>query len=77
MKAILEYNLPEDTQEFERTFRATDLCAVIWDMEQFFRNKLKHEDLTGQSADEAYDKAWDKLRDLKEENGIDLDQIFS
>ena len=43
MKAILEFNLPEDKEEFDVTSRGMDWALLAWDIEQFIRNKIKYE----------------------------------
>ena len=43
MKAILEFNLPEDTEEFEVASKAMDWSILAWDIDQFIRNKIKYE----------------------------------
>ncbi len=42
MKAILEFNLPEDREAFEIASKAMDWALVAWEMDQLLRNKLKH-----------------------------------
>jgi hypothetical protein len=43
MKATLEFNLPEDNEEFEITSKAMDWAILAWDIDQFIRNKIKYE----------------------------------
>ena len=43
MKAILEFNLPEDNEEFEAATKAMDWAILAWDIDQFIRNKIKYE----------------------------------
>ena len=43
MKAILEFNLPEDKEEFDVASRGMDWALLAWDMDQFIRNKIKYE----------------------------------
>ena len=43
MKAILEFNLPEDKEEFEVASKAMDWSILAWDIDQFIRNKVKYE----------------------------------
>ena len=45
MKAILEFELPEDKEEFDAASKGMDWAIVAWDMDQLLRNKLKHGDL--------------------------------
>ena len=42
MKAILEFDLPEDRTEYEITGRASEFYCVLWDIDQHCRQILKH-----------------------------------
>ena len=42
MKAILEFELPEDKEEFDAASKGMDWAIVAWDMDQLLRNKLKY-----------------------------------
>ena len=43
MKAILEFNLPEEQSEFDMAARANSMHAALWDMAQeIFRPARKH-----------------------------------
>ena len=43
MKAILEFNLPEDKEEFETATKAMDWALLVLHIDQFIRNKIKYE----------------------------------
>ena len=43
MKAILEFNLPEDKEEFDVASRGMDWALLVLDIDQFIRNKIKYE----------------------------------
>ena len=45
MKAILEFELPEDKENFDASAKGMDWAIVAWDMDQLLRDKLKHGDL--------------------------------
>ena len=42
MKAILEFNLPEDKEEFDVASKGMDWSLVAWDIDQLLRDKLKY-----------------------------------
>jgi len=44
MKAILEFNLPEEKEEFNAASKGMDWALVAWDTDQLLRNKLKYEE---------------------------------
>ena len=43
MKAILEFNLPEDKEEFDAASKGMDWALLVWHIDQFIRNKIKYE----------------------------------
>ena len=43
MKAILEFELPDDKVEFDAASKAMDWALLVWDIDQFIRNKIKYE----------------------------------
>jgi len=49
MKAILEFELPEDKEHFDVTSRGMDWALVVWDMDQMMRQRLKYAELTNDS----------------------------
>ena len=45
MKAILEFNLPADKENFDASAKGMDWAIVAWDLDQLLRKKLKYGDL--------------------------------
>ena len=43
MKAILEFDLPEDEELFQVADRGMDWALLVWHIDQFIRNKIKYE----------------------------------
>lgn len=62
-KAILEFNLPEETIEHRLAVNAGNYYSVLWDIDQYLRGKLKHGDLKGEQY-EVLDKTREEIRDL-------------
>ena len=75
MKAILEFNLPEDDHEFKMATQGASMHSVLWEMDQWLRAQYKYMPDTEYSEDkyEAYENARNQLRDIMFENGINLD----
>lgn len=77
MKAILEYNLPEDQIEFEFATNGSKWWKVCWDIDQWLRQQYKY--MTDEEYNEdkynAYIEARDKLREIMNENGVNLDDV--
>ena len=66
MKAILEFNLPEDKEEFDVSSRGMDWALLAWDIDQFIRNKIKYE----QDRDGVLQLVRDELNFRIEEKGL-------
>ena len=49
MKAILEFELPEDQNTFDVATRGMDWAGVVWDMDQIMHKKIKYEELSDDS----------------------------
>ena len=43
MKAILEFDLPEDEELFQVADRGMDWALLVWHIDQFIQNKIKYE----------------------------------
>jgi len=73
MKAILEFELPDDKVEFDAASKAMDWAILAWDMEQYIRNRLKYqteEDLETSSAKEELQLLRNELHHQMEESGL-------
>jgi hypothetical protein len=67
MKAILEFNLPEDNQEFELASKALKMFGTLWDFDVWLRTEIKY------NNQEQYEPVREKLRELMNDNRIDFD----
>ena len=74
MKAILEFDLPEDESDFHITSRAMNWALVAWDMDQFLRDKLKYGH-DYKTVDEALEKVRDELYVILDDHEVTLDDI--
>lgn len=77
MKATLEFNLPEDSREFEVATKGGNMHSVLWDMDQWLRTQYKYMSDEEYSEDkyETYEKCREHLRGLMLENGINIDLL--
>jgi hypothetical protein len=73
MKAILEFDLPEENHEFANATQGAKMRSVLWELDQWLRAKLKYEELSDDQYD-AFKQTRDELRRLLIEENIDLDQ---
>ena len=42
MKAIIEFELPEDQEEYQMANNASKMYMALWDIRQLLRSKLKY-----------------------------------
>jgi len=70
MKAILEYNLPDEQQEYDLANKGSDLSIIIWDFDQWLRNEVKYNNELTDKESDTYYKIRDKLREIMEEHDI-------
>ena len=69
MKAILEFNLPEDKEEFDAASKGMDWALVAWDMDQLLRDKLKYGDLLPNTRAEL-EEIRDTLNEMLADRGL-------
>ena len=66
MKVILEFNLPEDKEEFDAASRGMEWALLVWHIDQFIRNKIKYE----QDRDGVLQLVRNELNFQMEEKGL-------
>lgn len=76
MKATLEFNLPEDQQDFQMAVNATKFWSVLYELDQELRSKTKYapDDLPQDKYD-AYQEVRDRMYELMNEYNISLDMV--
>lgn len=75
MKAILEFQLPEDQLEFDLAVKGSKMHLVLWEMDQWLRAQYKYMPDNEYSEDkyETFEKCREQLRELMFENGLKFD----
>ena len=74
--AILEFNLPDDNQEFLLATKGLDFWSVLWELDQDLRAKTKYApDNLPQDKYDAYQEVRDKLYELMSESNITFDMV--
>jgi hypothetical protein len=74
MKAILEFDLPDDQDEFTMATKASKYWVALWDISQRYRSKLKHEQLS-ESEYLLIEAERDAFFEILEGHGINLNEI--
>ena len=69
MKAILEFNLPEDKEEFDTASKGMDWALVVWDIDQLLRKKLKYGNLLPNTTAEL-EEIRDTLNEMLADRGL-------
>lgn len=76
MKAVLEFQLPEDKDDFECASKANDLFLTIFDLDQFLRERIKYAtDQVPQEAIQSLQEVRDHLYNLLEERRLSLEML--
>ena len=76
MKAILEFNLPDDQQEFDLANSGLKFWSVLWELDQDLRAKTKYaSDDLPQDKYDAYQEVRDKLYELMSESNLSFDMV--
>ena len=69
MDATLHFNLPEDNLEFELAQKAGAFSAVIHEMDDYLRTKLKYEELS-EVEYKLYEEVRKTLFELRETHDV-------
>ena len=76
MKAILEFNLPDDQQDFELATKGLKFWSVLWELDQSLRSKTKYaSDDLPQDKYDAYQEIRDELYELMSNNDLSFDMV--
>jgi hypothetical protein len=72
-KVILEFDPIEDKEEMETALNGWKWKMLVWDLDQYLRSELKHNDILTDEVYEAIEKIRETLYELKNESGLKLD----
>ena len=76
MKATLEFNLPDDQDEFVLATNGLKFWSVLWELDQSLRSKTKYApDSLPQDKYDAYQEIREELRELMSNNNISFDMV--
>jgi fatty acid-binding protein DegV len=71
MKAILEFNLPDDQGEYELCNKAQEMSDAIKDIRDYLRSKVKY-DTQDEKKWEAYDEVYQQFYEIINDYNIKL-----
>lgn len=75
MKAILEFNLPEDQPEFNTALQGSDWKHVCWQMDQLLRKHLKYDDDLKEDEVKMLQYVRDELRMMMNDSNVNFDEV--
>lgn len=75
MKAKLEFNLPEDNQEYLITVKANDMANFIFDLVYNTKKNL-YADIDDIDIEQGIDLTFQKIYELLEKHSIDIDELI-
>ena len=73
MKAILEFNLPEENIEFRAAINGENYKSAIWDFDQLLRSEMKYKELSDETY-KAYKYCREELRKILEQDNLFIEQ---
>jgi hypothetical protein len=74
MEAILKFNLPEETSDFELAVNAVKMYSIIWSLDQWLRTNTKYaSDNISSDTYKAYEQCRERLHELMTDYNISFD----
>jgi hypothetical protein len=73
MKAILEFDLPEDNTDFQAAINGSNYKSAIWDFDQLLRSEMKYKELPDDTY-QAYKWCREELRKILEQDNLFIEQ---
>lgn len=71
MKAVLEFQLPDEQEEFKLAQDGVLYSIVLHELDNYLRGKIKYEDLP-EEIDKIYQEIRDKLHEFSNEHGVEV-----
>jgi len=72
MKATLEFNLPEDNEEFNRAVKSADYYVCLFDFYQYLRREMKYNESLSEKERNIILKVIDTFNEILINNGIEI-----
>lgn len=74
MEAILKYNLPEESEEFEMVLNASKMSGLLFDYDQWLRAQIKYApDEMSQERLEAFEECREGLHEMLKQYNLNID----
>jgi len=72
MKATLEFNIPEDNEEFNRAVKAADYYVCIFDLFQYLKREMKYNEQLSDIERSTFERIREEFNEILTENGIEI-----
>jgi hypothetical protein len=69
MKAILEFDLPEDNEDFKAAINGSNYKHAHWQLDQLLRSEMKYKELSKDTY-KAYEYCREELRKILEQDNL-------
>jgi hypothetical protein len=73
MKAVLEFDLPEDNTDFQAAINGNNYKSAIYNFDQLLRSEMKYKELSNETYN-AYKYCREELRKILEEENLFIEQ---
>jgi hypothetical protein len=73
MKAVLEFDLPEDNTDFQSAINGHNYKSAIWDFDQLLRSEMKYKELSDETY-QAYKWCRAEFRKILEQDNLFIEQ---
>jgi hypothetical protein len=73
MKAVLEFNLPEDNYDFQAAINGNNYKTAIYNFDQLLRSEMKYKELSNETYN-AYEWCRKELRKILAEDNLFIEQ---
>jgi hypothetical protein len=73
MKAVLEFDLPEDNTDFQAAINGSNYKSAIWHFDEHLRSEMKYKELSDETY-KAYKYCREELRKILEEDNLFIEQ---
>jgi len=73
MNGILEFNLPEENDDFQAALNGHNYKSAIWDFDQLLRSEMKYKELSNETY-KAFEWCREELRKILEQDNLYIEQ---
>jgi hypothetical protein len=72
MKAILEFNLPEDQEYYEEAYNGTKYSIALFEFDQYLRTQIKYNEQLTDEQYKVYEEVREKLYQIINDNNLSI-----